>query len=445
MTRLLITGINYAPEQTGIGPYTARLAEHLSTRGYDVSVLTGMPHYPAWRVDDEYAGRLAGSAWRNGVRVERRWHYVPAKQSALRRGLYEASFLASGLTALSMPKPHAVLGIVPGLSGGLLARIVAERFHVPYGLIVQDLPGQAADQSGVRGGAHVKFVVRAAERWAAQRASAIGVVAEGFRPYIEQLGVEPARVRRVRNWTHTGQPTVGREAMREWLGLPQDAIVCLHAGNMGYKQGLENVLRCARIASTMAPRLLFVFVGDGNQRARLESTARRDGLQNVRFLPLQSEQVFPSVLACADVLLLSQRASVVDMALPSKLTSYFAAGRPVVAAAATASETAREVEWSSGGLVVAPDDPSALLDGVLRVANDDGLRRRLGDAARRWASTVLSEDAALRTYEQLVAAVLAAGDAGRVHAPPQPKRRSQPKPDLEPERREARSDERWAA
>ena len=444
MTRILITGINYAPEKTGIAPYTTKVAEHLARQGYQVTAITGMPHYPAWRVPAPYADAFALREYRDGVELHRRWHYVPApgRHSAWRRGLYEASFLATGLSALALPRPHAVIGIVPGLSGGLLARAAARRFGVSYGLVFQDLMGRAAEQSGMAG-ANVAGMTRLVESWAVRRAAAVGIVAEGFRPYVESLGVESTRIRRVRNWAHVGEATVERAAMREWLGLPQDAMVCMHAGNMGQKQGLENVIACARLATTAAPQIVFVFVGDGNQRASLEAMVARDGLTNVRFLPLQPDQIFPSVLAAADVLLINQRASVGDMALPSKLTSYFAAGRPVVAAAARGSETAREVGWSSGGLVVRPDDPPALLEALLRLADDAGLRTHLVESALTWAADVLSEDAALRSYEQLVAAVLASAPRGRIHSEERRVRERTLRAD-EPEGTEAR-DDRWAA
>jgi glycosyltransferase involved in cell wall biosynthesis len=186
---------------------------------------------------------------------------------------------------------------------------------------------------------------------------------------------------------------------------------------MGAKQGLENVIEAARIAANDPPSLLFVLMGDGAERASLEALARRYRLDNVRFVPLQPEDMLPNILAAADVLLVNQRGSVRDMALPSKLTAYFAAGRPVVAAVDRESETAREISWSSGGIVAAPDDPRALLAAIDRLARDTGLQAHLAKSAREWADVVLSEEAALRSYEQLVAAVLRAGGRGRVHAP----------------------------
>jgi colanic acid biosynthesis glycosyl transferase WcaI len=150
--RILIVGIGYSPEETGIAPYTAGLAEHLAERGHSVVALTGLPSYPQWRVHDGYRRLLWKRESVNGVDVRRRWHYVPRQQSAIRRGLYEGTFLLTGLSALALPRPDMIVGIVPSLSGGLLARLVAWRFRVPYGLVFQDLVGQAAKQSGVGGG-----------------------------------------------------------------------------------------------------------------------------------------------------------------------------------------------------------------------------------------------------------------------------------------------------
>ncbi len=434
MTRILLTSLYYAPDSTGIGPYSTQLAEHLAATGYDVTAVTGMPHYPAWRVDAGYRRRFAVTERRGGVDVRRRWHFVPRTHSVVTRALYEGSFFASGLSMLRLERPQAILAVTPALAGGALARIAAQRFKVPYGLIVQDLTGAAAAQSGLRGGRTVAAAVRAAEGWAARGAAAVGIVAEGFRPYLEGLGVDPARIRRVRNWTQTPPAVRERDAVRATLGWSPDSVVCLHAGNMGAKQGLEHVIEAARIAAAEEPRLLFVLMGDGGQRPTLEGQAARAGLPNVRFLPLQPAAAVADVLGAADVLLVNQRASVRDMALPSKLTSYFAAGRPVVAAVASESETAAETEWSGGGIVCAPDDPRALLGAIGRIVADAGLGEHLAASARRHAREVLSREPALRSYEQLLASVLASGD-GRVHLPVS----------LRPASTDGEREERWSA
>ena len=145
VAKILIVGINYRPETSGIAPYTTDFAEHLVGAGHSITVITGFPHYPAWRLQHGET-RWRAAEMRGGVRVLRRRHYVPRSQSAGRRAMYEGSFLVHG--ALSRPeRPDAVFGVIPSLSGGLLARFFAARAGAPYGLIVQDLMAPAARQS----------------------------------------------------------------------------------------------------------------------------------------------------------------------------------------------------------------------------------------------------------------------------------------------------------
>jgi colanic acid biosynthesis glycosyl transferase WcaI len=147
--RILIVGLNYTPEHTGNAPYTAGMAEYLATTGCDVTVITAMPHYPAWRIAPEYSGRRSARESVNGVTLVRRAGYVPARQSAIRRMAYDASFVLAAFPVTNIPRPDIVIGIVPGLSGGVLARLFAARWRVPYGVVVQNLTGPAVVASGV--------------------------------------------------------------------------------------------------------------------------------------------------------------------------------------------------------------------------------------------------------------------------------------------------------
>ncbi len=402
--RILLIGINYWPEETGVAPYTTALAEHLVAAGSRVTVITGMPHYPRWRVFDGYRGRLRLIETVRGVQVYRNRHYVPARQSAVRRALYEATFLLHVVSLKGLEPPDVVLGIVPSLSGGLLAAAAGRRYHIPFGLVVQDVMGQAAEQSGIRGGALVAQLTREVEGWIARKAAGIAIVAEGFRTYFEGRGVLPERIVHIPNWSHIPSPRVPRAEMRAQLGWPVWVQIVLHAGNMGLKQGLEHVVSAARLAAARRPDLRFVLMGNGSQRAVLESLAA--GLPNVTFLDPQPAERFPDVLGAADVLLVNERKSVIDMSLPSKLTAYFVAGRPVVAAVPPGGGTAREVTRSGAGIVVPPEDPAALLAALDAFAADPPLSERLGAAGPAYAADHLSAEIALKRAAKFVEGLL---------------------------------------
>ena len=399
---VLITSSYYWPEGAGTAPYLTGLAEYLSRRGHTVVVATTFAHYPDWRSSAN--GRFGFSEARAGVSIRRRAHFVPRRQSAAQRALYEATLLASGVTALGLrTRPDVVIGTCPSLAAGILARTAAIAYRVPYGLVFQDLMGLAARQSGVAGGDRVASVVHRAELAIARRAEGIAIIAEGFRAYFESGGVTPERVVRLRNWTHRIEPRETREATRARLGWPADELVCLHGGNMGQKQGLGNLLEAAALLD--GERIRIVLAGDGNDRARLRSEANRRGLNNVEFMPMQEPGRWEELMQASDVLLVNQRASVADMSLPSKLTAYFAAGRPVVAAVSADSETAREISAAEAGFVVAPEDPPALREVLASLHQDPSAASRFGDAARRYAEDHLSAQATLERHERFVLAV----------------------------------------
>lgn len=399
LIRLLIATSQYWPEIAGNAPYATGLAEGFVAKGHGVTIATGYPHYPQWRRQGPF--RPFSSQRRQGVRIRRRWHYVPRKHSAIHRALYEATLTVGGLTALGMrSRPDVVLGIVPSLSGAALAAVAAAAYRRPLVLVFQDLMGRAAEQSGYAGGSRVAGGLSRVELSLARRAAAVGIITPGFRDYLEAGGVDPARIHRIRNW-HLGEPsTEPREVTRARLGWPADAFVCLHAGNMGHKQGLTNLVAAAALLPEGPVRI--VFAGDGNERERIEIEAKAVPGDRLSFLGPQPAGAYEAMLAAADVLLVNQLPAVSDMALPSKLTSYFAAGRPVVAAVAPESEAAHELELAGAGIIVPAGDPFALANVLQALHREPAKAETLGEAGRAYAARALSRDAALAEYETMI-------------------------------------------
>lgn len=396
--RVLVVAANYWPETSGNAPYVTGLAEHMAAAGYQVTVVTGFAHYPGWKSTS--GRRLWKSESRNEVRIRRRWLYVPGRQSALRRGLYEASLSVAGLTA-SLPRRHdVVIGVSPSLSGGVVAAATAAFTRRPYGLIVQDLVARAASQSGVPGGGKIAGVLERLELRLARSARGTAVVADGFRDYFVGKGVPTSKIVRVRNWSNWHAPDESRAETRSRLGWGADEFVCLHAGNMGHKQGLENLLNTAGVLAGAQARI--VLAGDGNRRSVLEEEALSRGLTNVSFLPPQAEGEYEAMLRAADVLLVNQRSSVSDMALASKLTSYFASGVAVIGALAPESETGREILCAGAGELVASDDPEKLGAAILRFATDSSLRDAYGLAGKVYADRYLAPAVALAEIERFI-------------------------------------------
>lgn len=402
--KLWLIGINYAPDGVGIAPYTTQLAEHLTRRGADVRVTTGIPYYPAYRVAAADRWVTARSDVINGVPVRRLRHSVPRKMTAGRRTVHEASFLAHVVARRPPFKPDAIIGVTPALSGAVAASYEAKRLGVPYMIVVQDLVGPGVLQSGISGGRSIASLTARLEAHALRHASAVTILHDGFRDYVTCAGVRPEYVHVVRNWSYAVPAVTPPDEARRKLGWPEDWVIALYAGNMGLKMGLENVVEAARLAQTQGQKLLYVLLGDGSQRAELVRAAA--GIDNVRFEASRFGSDFADALAAADVLLINERTTVSNMSLPSKLAYYFTSGRPVLAAVAPDGTTALEVANADAGVVIKPGNPALLLEETLALGGDEERSARFGQSGLAYAAREYDRDAILARYESIIAGVV---------------------------------------
>jgi len=404
--QVLVVGINYAPEPTGIAPYTTRTAEHLATRARGVEVLTGLPHYPRWQVSERYRGRARTTETRTGPdapQVRRLWHYVPGRQSALTRAGYELSFLAHAAATRPQHRPDLVVAVTPALGGAVAAARTAQRYGAQLLVVVQDLMAKAAGQSGISGGVAVSGATARLEGFALRRADRVVVVSESFRPAVRAYGVPDEKIAVLPNWTHITPTEVDRDDARRSLGWARDRFVVAHTGNMGLKQDLGTVVEAARRLPAGIDVLL---LGDGSQRRALETQAA--GVANLRFVDPLDEATYPLALAAADLLLVNERSTVGDMSLPSKLTSYLSAGRPVLAAVAADGATAAELGRTRGaGLVVRPGDPDLLARSIVELRADEVLRTAMGRAGWQYAHARLDQGASMLRLDAVVDDLLA--------------------------------------
>lgn len=394
--RITIVGINYAPEHAGIAPYTTQLSEHLASIGNSTRVVTARPHYPQWQVHPEYAGPPYPDE-PGDVDLIRVRHYVPQPPSGLRRLLSELSFGLQSAFA-RWKSPDAIVLVSPALFSAWVAMLRVRTLNRSARAIVwvQDLYSVGLEETG-QGGGLVGRVTKAVESWTLKRADTVVVIHQRFADIVhERLGVTHDTIEVIGNWSHVTQVNANRPSVRARRGWANDQTVVVHSGNMGIKQGLDNVVAAAKAADRAHAPVLFVLVGDGAQRKHLEELAA--GVDRLQFVdPLPSDQ-FMETLESADVLLLNEAPGIGDMAVPSKLTSYFASGTPVVAATDLEGIVGQLVAESGAGIVVPAGKPELLLDAVTRIASDAALAKACSDAARDYWFTQMSQEAALGAW-----------------------------------------------
>lgn len=401
--RLLIHGINYAPELIGIGRYTGETGAWLAARGHQVSVLTANPYYPEWRVDPAYRGRGWRREWRERVEVLRAPLYIPTQITGKKRLLHELSFRASCLywgPRLFRRRWDAVLAI--SVQSGLFSYGLARKQRIPFIIHVQDLQVDAARELGIIPQSGLLTCLERLEGFLLQRATAVTTISTGMAARLRSKGVPDSRLHLIPNWADLKgiQPQSRNNRVRRQLGFASEILV-LYAGNLGEQQGLEVILEAARLTREK-PAIQYILAGEGAAKTRLMALAREQGLDNLRFLPVQSSARFPLLLAAADIHLIIQRQKAADLVMPSKLTNILAAGRPFIATARPRTELGQITADSQAGWLISPEDAPALAQAIRQLASDHMTRSQMGIKARQYAETHLDREAILTRLEDLL-------------------------------------------
>lgn len=385
--RITILGLNYAPETTGIAPYTTGLARHLAAHGHDVTVIAGHPHYPQWKLHAGYERpRSPEVDW--DVRLVRVRHPVPRNPTGVLRVWMESVFAVRSGIRLLTERPDVVVVISPALLAVVPAILLRRLRGYRLGVIVQDLYGAALSETGI-GGKRLSGVAGRFEQSMLRRASSIVVIHDVFRRALIGVGLPPEKIHVIPNWTHVTVPgKPDRAVIRERLGWRDDEFIALHAGNMGAKQGLEGLIDVGRLAEQRNSIVRVVIMGNGSRRVALEAYAR--DLERVSIVDSLPEGEFEMALAAADCLLLHEKRGVIEMSVPSKLTSYFAAGRPVVAATDSRSGAASLIRQAEAGVIVESGDAASLLEAIEEVAAKPREALAAGQRAREFAAAHLN-------------------------------------------------------
>ena len=404
MSTVLLVTTNYWPEPTGISVYTTDLAENLEDNGHKVSVLTSLPHYPWWKVPAEFSNLGEGISTHSGIEVIRAKHLVPPKMNALLRMRFEFS-LWWNLSRVSKrfigKEFDVVIACMPTVAAGIVGKRIAKRLGVPFGLIVQDLSGAGAKQSGLRGGALISKIAHAVEGSALHAADGLVVVSPAMRDVVIGLGVEARRINQILNYSAKTIASEDKTSARRKFGWATEDFVVIHTGNMGAKQDLENVVQAAD-ALNGESKITIYLVGHGNQENNLKALC--NGKSNIAVMPAVPDEDYSALLSAADLLLVNERSTQMEMSLPSKLTSYLYSERPVLAAVPQGGATWKFLEGVAE--LVKAADPKALAKKIEELSHNqirlDEMAKLGNEFARKHLDPEVGRAKYLRWVEDLI-------------------------------------------
>jgi colanic acid biosynthesis glycosyl transferase WcaI len=400
----MIFGACYEPDLGPSAPITTMLCENLVRLGHQVTVIATVPYYPTGRVPAEYRGKLKWF-WKsneNGVDVVRVG--LPSlDRSKLPLRLIQFAFMQLGTAVAGIGKRYdAVMAYTSSLSVWLPFATMVVLAKKPAIYSVADVYPAVGIALGIFRNKTIISLIAAMERFCLNHAKVVRIISDSFRPDLLAMGVPDEKLVLVYDWVDIDlicpQPRDNSFAREHGLA---DRFVIMYAGNIGLSQGLDNVLNAAEKLAADKD-ICFVLVGDGSNRQCLIDETERRQLKNVKFIPFQPRKCLPEVLATADISLVSLQPGIGTLSIPSKTMSILASGRPIIACIDDNAEVVKLINKAESGLCVPPDNPSKLVEAILKLKEDAALRDRLGHNGRIWAENQHSPQVGAKTIAKLL-------------------------------------------
>ncbi len=402
--RILIVTQIYLPEMGALSNRLYPLARRLVEAGHEVFVATGMPNYPKGEVFEGYRGRRRMRETLGGVTVLRTACYVtPRNQSKWAQLRSYLGFIPAALrSGWRAGKLDVVFVTSPPIFTLIPAIILAKLRGARLVLDVRDLwPDELITYGGFRENSPAVRVVRAVERLGYRTAELVTATTEAIVETIIERGVPRKRAFFLPNGADVElfRPLPRENALAAEYPFGERFVI-MYAGLFGIKHSLEVMLEAAALLREHK-EIVFFLLGNGARRDALMEYAKEKRLDNVIFGEERGVEDVPAIMARADVCFAAVRPEQYPKKVISvKVFEYLACEKPVVGA--LGGESARVLEESGGGIVVAPGDARATADAILTLYRDPERRASMGKAGRRYVEEHYSRSAWAARLEKAV-------------------------------------------
>lgn len=357
MLKVLVVSHYFWPESFRIN----QVVNDLSSGGAEVVVLTGFPNYPDGKTFEGYR------SWKpmiedhpNGYEIVRVPVVPRGRSGAFRLFLNYVTFVVSGVLFGSILlrgrrfDVQFVYCTTPVIQGfvGLWFKWLKQ---APVVLWVQDIWPRALAATGyIKSPLQLKLIGRAVTALYRGCDLILGQSHSFVRLIAPQAGDTP-----VEHFPNPGEHPVAAERGER---LPAGKFNVVFAGNIGRAQAMDTVLAAAELLSGSSDIQITLF-GSGSMSEWTADQVKKRGIENLKLAGRVPPDQMPSIYAESSVLLLPL-VDDPDVAetVPSKLQSYFGAGRPIIAA--VNGEAARIVRDAGAGLACPAEDPAALADAI---------------------------------------------------------------------------------
>ena len=449
--KILFFSHYYSPEGNAPATRVSALCERWAAAGHDVTVVTCPPNVPNGVVYEGYSNKRTSEII-NGVKVERVKLYIAANKGAVKRMFnFVSYFFKALLAALRLPKPDVVIATSPQIFCGYAGVWYKRLRHVPLVMEIRDIWPESMGAVGAKIPSLAYWMLEKIERAMYRTCDRLVTVGEGYRVRLMEKGVPEDKISVVMNGTdlEVYKPGPKNEELLEKYGL-KDKFVVSYIGTVGMACGLEVVLDAAEnfinaerqrdgeaawsldggtgfnaerqrdgeaenlkrssatpplchsaLRNVMNGDVVFVVVGDGAHREKLEAEAKKRGLENVVFTGRQPKESMPDWINSSDASLVHlKKAELFSTVMPSKIFESAGCKKPIVMGVDGYAK--KLVLDAQAGLDMKPEDAESLVACVQRLVGNPDLCRQLGENAYKNIALVHNRDRQAEEYLEIL-------------------------------------------
>ncbi len=405
--KILLFSMYYTPDVPSDAPLMSKLTQELAKLGHELTVVCSFPHYKLTRLPETYRWKLFEVEHPyDNCRIIRTWVFVPPNQRVFFRFLNYLSFMLCALLAgiLSGPTDRIIV-YTPPPSNGIAAYLVSLFWRARIVYNVQDIYPDIGIKLGYFKSRWMIRFSQALENFLYAKSGAITVISPGFKNNLLAKGVKEEKLHIIFNWVDSAfiKPLPFEDSLRRARNW-EEKFVVLYSGNIGLSQNLEELLELAKL-KRLPENILFVIIGEGLAKQKLEEQASRLQLRNVEFGSFLPFDQVPLLYASANASLVMLRSEVVNESLPAKMASIMASGRPVLGVIPPSSDTWKIIAESNSGLCIEPGRLEDFLKAVLQLYHDSELCYRLGQNGRKWVEENCDPQRAALNYQAILASL----------------------------------------
>lgn len=291
----------------------------------------------------------------------------------------------------------------------LAVKATSKRTSVIYS--VQDMFPGSSIHSGVMTKPWMQRVFFRLQKVAYARADHITVISEDMKQRVIEQGVSSEKIHVIVNWYDEGVvhevPWEENRFVRNY-GLSRDTFYVQYAGTLGYVFDYSMVLKVADLLKAH-PDIELQMIGDGSQRLDFEQDARKSGLGNIRFYPLQPQEMVGDVYSASSVCLIPLKRGIIGNSVPSKVALIMACNRTMVNSVDEDSAYYRMFPENRIGISAPNTDHQKVADAILKLRGDQLLREDLARNALAFGKSFYARSANTAKLVQLLTEVARGG------------------------------------